>query len=112
MKCIESGVYPSFTVAENVDVSLIDSDKNYLYSCNYSGNKDYIQSVISQNADFYSRINGAHIAEHSIIKNGVTSTVFSNGVTVIVNHTENDYSNNGKTVKGYSYIVEMRGVNG
>ena len=111
LKCIESGVYPSFTVAENVDVSLIDSDKNYLYSCNYSGNKDYIQSVISQNADFYSRIKGAHIAEHSILKSGVTSTVFSNGVTVIVNHTESDYSYNGKTVKAYSYTVESKGVN-
>lgn len=111
LKCIESGVYPSFTVAESVDVSLIDSDIDYLYSCSYNGNKEYIQSVMEQTADFRSAVKNAHIKEHSLLSRGVTSTVFSNGAEVIVNHTENDYSNNGKTVKAYSYSVNSKGDN-
>ena len=111
LKCIESGVYPSFTVAESVDVSLIDSDIDYLYSCSYNGNKEYIQSVMEQTSDFRSAVKNAHIKGHSFLSRGVTRTVFSNGVEVIVNHTENDYSNNGKTVKAYSYSVNSKGDN-
>ncbi len=109
LKCIEGGVYPSFTIANKVDVSLIDSTENYLYACSFDGNKEYIKDTLNAVKDYYSAIKGAHITNHKILVKGVTETVFSNGTHVIVNHTQNPYTYNKKVVEAYSYTVNSKG---
>ena len=111
LKCIESGVYPSFTVAKNVDISLVDSVENYLFACNFDGNKEYIEKLLTENKDYYENIRNAHIVDHKIVQKGITKTLFSNNVEVTVNHTDKNYVADGQIVKAYSYTFNLKGDN-
>lgn len=106
LKCIEGGVYPSFTVANSVDISLINSTEDYLYACAYAGNKAYINEVLENTRDYYSAIKNSYMVNHEILQDGITKTVFSNGVEVLVNHTENTYNSDFGDINAHSYLFK------
>jgi len=103
LRAVESGVSPTFSVCNNYDTDFSELGDNSYYSSVYSGVKGDIVSVSQSTSKFYKAISGAKILSHEIISDGVTRSVFSNGVSVIVNHTDSDVDVNGKTVGANSF---------
>lgn len=105
LRAVEAGVSPSFTVSHTVDVSLIGNSSAAFYGIGYEGNKQLIGDVVSQTKSYYEQIQGASITRHVILTDGLTQTVFDNGVTVTVNHSDAPLSCNGQTVPARSFVV-------
>ena len=46
-----------------------------------------ISDILIKYSDIYSKINGSFIKDYIILENGVTKTIFSNGLEIYANHT-------------------------
>lgn len=105
LRAVEAGVSPSFTLCGSLDISLADSSESFYYGTAYDSNKELVKQAVSRVSNYLDKIRGARITFHAIIKNGLTKTVFDNGVTVIVNHTDSDMAlENGQIIKARSFV--------
>jgi len=91
---VSSGVRLGFTVAENYDVIFADTQTEKLYGTKYDNTKDTIIKLISDYSELYEKISGCEILKYTISENGISETVFDNGITIFANH------NNSKTDTG------------
>lgn len=88
LRAIEAGVSPSFTLISEYDEKLAYSAYSGFYGTCYAGLRDEIASTLQRVADFYRAISGQYAAEHEILSQGVSRTVFSSGTTVYVNYNK------------------------
>lgn len=109
LRAVEGGVAPSFTVSYERSTALADTQSAEYYGSLYSGNKESIASVVSKTADFYEKTASGEISSHKILSTDVTKTVFSNGVTVLVNHGGKAVKAEGKEIPAYSFLYETNG---
>lgn len=103
LDCVEFGTSPSFTISKNHNSRLHESAAQYLYTTEYSGNKDVINKVVESTRDYYNAVKGASIVNHTIIENGLTKTVYNNGITVFVNHNQTDMQVDGISVAANAF---------
>ena len=106
LKAIEAGVSPSFTLGYNTDRSLIDADGNDFYGINYNSNKQLIKDMVDKTSEFIEKIADSVIISHEILFEGVTETVFSNGVSVIVNHSDREVTVVGERIAAESFLIK------
>lgn len=106
LQCVEFGTAPSFTISKNHNARLHESAAQYLYTTEYDGNKDEINNVVKSTVDYYNAIKGATIVNHTIIENGLTETVYDNGIKVFVNYSQTDKKIDGITVtaKAFEFV--------
>ena len=106
LKAMETGSGLAFTLVANYNNEL---RKQYMRGLNrslYSDNKDMISSYVAQSKDYLTKVAGATIKKHVLLNDDVVKTVFSNGVTVIVNYGDKDYNSELGTVKALSFITK------
>ena len=104
VNAVSTGVGFSFTVAQNYDTVCASSKTEKLYGTKFSSNEDTIISLVSEYKDFYESIKGCGIESYTLFDNGISKTVFDNGVTVLANH----YNNNVKTTLGVFEGYEIK----
>ena len=85
----------SFSVLYEYDTDFTETDlvysgmgANKLYACNFSANAKVIAKVMKQYAPLYEKLADAAIVKYTMLSDSVTETVFDNGVTLYVNHSE------------------------
>ena len=86
MKAVSTGVRFSFTVTGNYDTVYASNKSERLYGTKFSSVKAGITDLLTKYSDFYDSISGVSIESYELLKNGITKTEFSNGITVYANH--------------------------
>ena len=86
LKAAETGCGLLYTVSNNYSSKFRLADSDFAKSL-YSDNKEKIVSDCKELCEFLSKVSNTCVKEHTILSNGVNQTVFENGVTVIVNYT-------------------------
>ena len=86
LKAAETGCGLLYTVTNSYSSKFRLSDSDFAKSV-YSDNKEKMVSDSKELFEFLSKVSDTCVKEHTILSNGVNQTVFENGVTVIVNYT-------------------------
>ncbi|MDR1891698.1 MAG: DUF5696 domain-containing protein [Oscillospiraceae bacterium] len=105
LAAVEAGISPSFTLSWSYDTALVDSSDPY-WAFPYENNRVAILETVGRTADFYRQAAGSPIKFHHILPGGVTETVFENGVTVTVNHSDSAVLVNGKKIAALDFYYE------
>ena len=103
LKSVESGTGISYTLIKNFDGKLRKEFDIYQNVC-YDDLKDNISNNYAYVNDYLGKISGCKIASHKIVKKDISSTTFSNGITVYVNYGEKSYKTPLGTLKAKSFI--------
>ena len=109
LRAVESGVSPAFVVSSSVDTALANTQSGEYYASLYEGNKAEIINTVNKTADFYAAIADSKIVSHTIISENLTKTEFSDGVSVLVNHSEKEAETDGIVLEGMSFCYEQNG---
>ena len=104
LRCVSSGIAPSYTLINNYDNELVTSDHAFIHASVYSSNKDEILSNIDMVSDYLKSVEDAEISEYTVIMKDVVLTKFSNGVWAVVNFSDNDVSCEYGKVSAQSFI--------
>lgn len=104
LRCVASGIAPSYTLINNFENELITSSHAFIHSSVYSSNKDQIIKDVNMVADYLETVKDVQIIEYTVLENGITLTRFDNGVYTVVNFTEEDYVSEYGKVKSRSFI--------
>ena len=105
LKAVELGAGLNFALTQNWDNQFILS---FDYALNMSLAEDWNDAIVGFADEYKELFNAVRCAEiecHSEVANGVTKTVFSNGITVTVNHSNTDF----ETISAKSFEFEKEG---
>ena len=99
----ETGCGLLFTVSNNFNSQFRLSD-SVLAKSVYSDYKENIFSNYNELSELLNKVSGVSVKKHTILSNGVNQTDFENGVSVIVNYTDNEVETPFGVVKAESFI--------
>lgn len=105
LRMVEWGIYPSFVVTHEDTSKLLYSENWWIVSARYEDWRSVILETYRFVNDALSLVTGEELVEHQVIEPGVVRTVYGNGVEIIVNYTERDYTFGNVTVGGKDYKV-------
>lgn len=105
LDAIKTGSGLSFVLAADINSDVITGKFDAYISAGYDANKDNINGYFTEAKDFLNSVSGVTVKTYEILANGITKTVFENGVTVYVNETVNDAVCEGVSVKAMSFKV-------
>lgn len=103
LRSVETGIGLSFTLAAEYSTTLLESAQKGLYGVAYDGVRETLLRCMKEHGAYLESVRGAAVTDHRILENGLRRTVFSNGVTVYVNHTQKELTAGGVTVPAESY---------
>lgn len=105
LQMVESGVYPSFYLTYENSSALIYTNSSDLYSTQYSAYKNTILEYDAALRAVAEKVQGAFVADHEKLDNGVTKVTYDNGVIIYVNYTEENVTVDGISIDALSYKV-------
>lgn len=105
LEAIKTGSGLSFVLANDINSDVIGSVFSAYISADYESNKDDINGYYTEAKDFLNSVSGVGVKSYTILKKGVTRTVFENGVIVYVNETVEDVVCGKNLVKAMSFKV-------
>ena len=103
LDAVKTGSGLSFVLADDVNADAVISQYSAYISADYSNQKDNIVSYVKEYKDCFSAVSGKAVKSYNDL-NGVSKTVFENGVVIIVNKTENPVTVDGVTVDAKSFV--------
>lgn len=104
VKAALTGAAIEFTVSESFEDAFIRTDHSGLAATTYSDIKDEIISSVSSLQEVWDSVNGENLVKYE--RNGnIGYSLFSNGVAVYGNLSENDENSPIGNLKGYSFKV-------
>lgn len=101
---VETGSGLSYTLISDYDKSLLDSDYPIFYDSLYGDIKSKISKDIEAYKELFGKVSKQSITAHSLLRDGLHKTEFSNGITVFVNYSEQDISCDLGTVQAGGFI--------
>ena len=104
LDCIEYGANPYYAGITADDSSLIETTFNWLSGTTAANWLEDAKTTYAAYAAVYKDLFDQPITAHRS-ENGVSATVFANGVTIYVNRTEADAVTDGVTVPAGGYTV-------
>ena len=105
LQSVEAGYGLNYTVINNWENSLLTCYSPIFYNSKYADIKDTIINNQNELSDYYEKIAGAEITSHNILAKGVRETVFSNGVSVIVNYNKTAVTTDAGKVAAEGFVV-------
>lgn len=103
LKAVEVGASLNFALSENHNSSYILSFDNALNMSQADGLYDIISDYTEEYKALFESVKNSVITQHNELADGITETVFDNGVTVIVNCTDKEY--NRLAAMSFSFTV-------
>ena len=103
LEAVKTGSGLSFVLAYDVNADAVASSFSAYISAGYAGMKDSVIGYAKEYADCFNAVSGSPVKSYSE-KGGVSTTVFENGVVVIVNKTESEVTVEGVLVGAKSFI--------
>ena len=111
LSALEAGVGLGYTLIDEYDVSYAATVHTNLYSSEYSDKKELIAEAVAEHQEYYKAIQGAQITDHQILDNGVTVTVFDNGVTAYTNKSGTAKTCAAGELAAYGFAFTQGGTN-
>ncbi len=108
LRCISSGIAPSYTLTYNYDNELITNEQTMIFGSSYEGNKAMIESTYGNIKDYLKSIDGATVAGYDILSTDVRVTRFSNGVYTVVNFGDTAVETAYGTVEAGGWITGVQ----
>lgn len=102
LRLIDYNVYPSFTLTEQDSIDLFGTNSSGVFTSQYDMWKGTVQSVYAEVNGVLGKVAGETVTDRITVENGVYATVYSNGVTVVVNYSSTPVEYKGVTVAGQS----------
>ncbi len=101
---IASGNGLGFALSYDYDIDLSASKTFPFYGTVYEDNAQFISDTLKNYGDYYEAVKDASIENFEILANGVSRTDFNNGVSVLVNRTEQNFTSDFGNIAGKSAI--------
>ena len=108
MLAVASGAGLGFTLIGTYDADYTENCTQKLYAAAFEDNFAAMQQMVSRLAPVYEAIAGAGIAQYELPADGVSRTVFTNGVTVYANHTGAPADSPAGRLEAYGVAVGQR----
>ena len=111
MLAVQSGVCPGFSLVGEYTTDFAYTPHEDLNRSDYAGNKDWVVWAVNATKSYYEQIAGAEITEYTREDNGLSRTVFSNGVEVYANHGKTAVESPVGTLEAYGFALAGKGTN-
>ena len=108
LNAVATGTGISFSVINNYDTTLSPLASAYTSKAVYSGNKETIMNAITKYKTFSEKCSGAGLVSYTRLDNGLTKSVYDNGLVVYTNPTNNNIQTENITVNAKEFV--MKGV--
>jgi len=105
LRMIDYNVYPSFVLTDEPAHVLADSNSNVFYSTEYKLYADPIASIYSRVNEALSPVIGAEWIDREVVENGVIVNMYDNGVSIVINYTDETINYNGNDIEPVSFKV-------
>lgn len=105
LRLIDYNTYPSFTLTEQDSIDLLGTNSCGLFTSSYEMWKDTIAEVYNEINGVLGQVAGQTVTDRFAICDGAYATVYSNGVTVVVNYSSGQIAYNGVTVDAQSAVA-------
>ena len=104
LKAIETGSGLSFDIINDYNFELRKITSVALNAAVYADNAKLIEDYVTESKAFLTSVAGATIVDHQYLTEDVVKTVFDNGVTVLVNYGDTDYTSEFGVVKAQGFL--------
>lgn len=108
LKMIEFGAFPSFYLTEEPTFELQSTGLRDLYTTKYSTWKKEMVQQYELVQKHLSPVQGEEIIGRTILQTGVVKVDYSNGISIVVNYTEEDYKDQTYSVRG-NEVISVKG---
>lgn len=105
LKCIESGIAPSFMLSYSYDNSIVTSKFSALSSTSYSGLREKAVEIVNEISKIFKITEGSRIIRHEVINSKLRISYFENGVAIIVNFDDVVQKYGDTELEPKSYLV-------
>lgn len=105
LKCIESGIAPTYNVIYNFPQSAITSKYAVTRSAYFKNIGNDIENTISYTAELYKKISGKKIVSHTVLNDGLRAVKYSDGITVYVNFGDTAQVIDGITINEHDFTL-------
>lgn len=99
---VDYNINPSFVLTDAYSSEFADTNSSDIYSSRYEDWKEDIVSSYGFVNDCLSRVRGSGMASRSVPVDGVSVVTYENGVTLVINYTEEAFEYGGITVSAMS----------
>lgn len=108
LDCVSTGMGMSFSIIDTYDNRLAPKETSYVSKSVFQGNKKYIIEALNKYKTFTNNRDNSTLVSFRQLDNGLTESIFDNGLTVYVNKTDFNISFEDITVNANSF--KMKGV--
>ncbi len=105
LRCVESGISPSYTLYYNFDKELVTNEHSFIFGSHFAGNKDDVITSVNGVKAYLDSIKGATISDYVRLSDTASVTKFDNGVFAVVNFSDAEINTDYGTVPAKSYIT-------
>lgn len=105
LRCIESGISPSYTLYYNFDKELVTNEHTFIFGSHFEGNKEDIVTTVNSIKDYLTSVNGATIVDYTRLSDMASVTKFDNGVFAVVNFSDVEITTDYGKIPARSYIT-------
>ncbi len=105
LRLVEYGVNPSYILTKKNTYELKYTNSSHIYISQYEALDERMKIYDSFIKKALSRISGVEMVDHYFYQEGVSVSVYANGLKVVVNYTDSDVIYNGNTIEAKGYDV-------
>lgn len=105
LRCIESGIVPTYNVIYDFPQSAITSKYAVTRSADFENIREDIKTTISDTKQFYDTISGKNIVSHTVLNEDLRVVNYSDGITVYVNYGDTAQIVGGVNVGAHDFTL-------
>ncbi|MBP3390685.1 MAG: hypothetical protein J6L58_03250 [Clostridia bacterium] len=105
LRCIESGISPSYTLYYNFDKEIVTNAHSFIFGSHFAGNREEIARTLNGIKDYLNSVEGAAVTDYVRLSQTASVTEFDNGVYTVVNFGDSEIETAYGSVPAKSYIT-------
>ena len=110
MLAASTGTGFGFSLIKDMDTSYMETNAQKLYGMVYEDNLDLIRESVAAYQEIYASVANSKIMKYNILENGITQTVFENGISIYANHTSAEQMSPAGKLTGYGFIMDGEAI--
>ncbi|MDX9690922.1 MAG: DUF5696 domain-containing protein [Acholeplasmataceae bacterium] len=105
LRMIDYNTFPSFVLTNDPSFELISTNSSNFYSTEYTLYADLILDMYTYMNDAFKYVMGSEWTNRTVLAPGVILNTYENGVSLLINYTDDAYVYAGQTVDSVDYLV-------
>lgn len=102
---VDFNIYPNYVLTSEDTFKMRYTSSNHLYTTAYADYKDEIIETYEFLNDALKHVSGSKIVDRDTIETGISLITYDNGVQILVNYTNKDFSYQSMTISPKTYEV-------